>query len=359
MSDRISTGYFPPADDDGGWRFATSDEAVREMAGLNPDVLELLAREQEWQYGGDSWALSIVRHGTLAAEFRTFNVIDGTRFDVWSTTKSFTSLAFGILFDDLGVGSRITLDSPAYDYIPAGFPLTDSRKTEITIGHLLSMTAGFVGGARGISFGTPTRLGEGLFEYALGRVTNRYGFDAGRLTADPGTSWEYSDPGYAHLSLIFSHVAGQELDTFLNERLFQPIGIPPVSWTRSGGGALVGPHTVPHTGLVLSARELARCGYLLLHGGAWNGNQIIGENWISKATRPSQSLNPHYGLGMWVNTAGTLWPSLPTDAFAMMGYRGNRCWVIPSLDLVVARAACGPPIIDDHYFPGRILDALI
>lgn len=354
-----SSRHFPLPEDEGGWRCAASDEEVRDLAGLDPEVLRLAALEQEWEYGGHSWSISVIHNGYLAVEFRTFNILDSARFDVWSATKSFTALAFGILFSDAAHAGKISLDSPAYDLIPEGYPLTDERKKDIRVGHFLSMTSGFVGGIRGAAFGTPTRTGEGLFEFALGRIPNRYGFDASRLIADPGTQWEYSDPGYAHLSLIFSHVAGQEIDTFMNERFFGPIGVPPVSWSRSGGGKNLGPHTVPHTGLVLSSREFARCGYLLLNDGVWNGKRLVSHEWIETSTHPSQTFNPQYGYGMWVNTTGTLWPDVPSDAFAMMGYRGSRCWVVPSLDLVVARTGSGPAIIDDRYFPQRVIDALI
>ncbi len=43
----------------------------------------------------------------------------------------------------------------------------------------------------------------------------------------------------------------------------------------------------------------------------------------------------------------------------MMGYRGNRCWVVPSLNLVVARTGSGPKILDDSYFPVKLLDAVL
>jgi CubicO group peptidase (beta-lactamase class C family) len=138
-----------------------------------------------------------------------------------------------------------------------------------------------------------------------------------------------------------------------------PIGVPAVSWSRSGGGQWIGPHTIAHIGLVLSSRELARCGYLLLRQGAWNGHQIVSRDWIERATRPSQPLNPKYGYGFWVNSSGRLWTELPTDAFAMMGFRGNRCWVVPSLDLVVARTGSGPQMMDDMYFPSKVLEAVL
>jgi hypothetical protein len=60
------------------------------------------------------------------------------------------------------------------------------------------------------------------------------------------------------------------------------------------------------------------------------------------ATQSSQPHNPAYGYTWWVNTQGTQWPALPRDAFALMGYRSNKCCIIPSLDLVVARVGSGP-----------------
>jgi len=358
-----SDTYFPPAEVEGGWRYAQSPEEVRDRAHLDPEKLLLGQREFEWHWGGHAWSMAVIRHGVLAAEFGSYNVLDGSRFDLWSATKSFTSIAFGILLADQAqreTGTNpLALDSRAYELIPEGYPLTDDRKALITVRQLLTMTGGFVGSVRGTAPGTPTALGDGLFEHALGFRTNRHGVDVSRLLADPGTTWEYSDSGFSHLSLVFAHVAGKEIDVFLNERMFQPIGIPPVSWTRSGGGNLIGPHTVPHTGLVLSARELARCGYLLLHGGSWEGSELISSKWLDLATQPSQEFNPHYGYAFWVNSAGTLWTDAPRDAFALMGFQGSRCWVVPSLDLVIARVGSGPPIIHDHFFPRRILDAVI
>ena len=352
-----SESYFPPPDAEGGWRLAVSDDEAREQAHLDPQVLALIAREQEWHYGGDTWCMTIIRNGFLV-DFRTFDAMDSSRFDVWSVTKSFTSLAFGIALDDPDYAGRLDLNSKVYEFIPEGYPLTDARKANVTVGQLLSMTGGF-SGHHHLTAGTPTRLGEGVFEHVLGKVTNRYGYDASQLIAEPGTCWEYSDPGFAHLSLVFAHATGSELDTFLNQRLFGRIGVPAPSWIRSGGGKLIGPHVIAHCGLVLSSRELARCGYLLLRGGMWDGHRIVSNEWLTLATRASQSLNPRYGLGFWVNGTGTLWAELPGDAFAMMGHRGNRCWVVPSLDLVVARTGSGPKVMDDRYFPSKVLDALL
>jgi len=180
-----------------------------------------------------------------------------------------------------------------------------------------------------------------------------------KLLAEPGLRWDYSDPAIAHLSLIFAHVMGCEMSEYMRERVFDPIGIESLSWDVQGGSGFIGPHTNAHTGVGVSARELARFGYLALHHGVWNGQQIIPRWWMDLVTKSSQDLNPNYGYTWWVNTKGTQWPGLPRDAFALSGYRSNRCYVIPSLDLVVARVGSGPPAWNERGLIGGIVDTIV
>jgi CubicO group peptidase (beta-lactamase class C family) len=313
---------------------------------MDPDQLELVRQRQEFLYGGESWGIVIIRHGYLVREYYTFNVLIPTRFDIWSCTKTFTGTAWGLLLEDSRQGrlsrdQRVRLDSPAYDHIPEGHPLTDPRKARIRIGHLLTMTSGILGEQRGI-IGLPTATGHGPFEHVLGRSPNRFGRWVDKLVADPGTHWDYSDPAFAHLSLAFAHVTDREMSEYLKERVLEPIGIEGLSWDVQGGSGFIGPHTNAHTRIHISARELARFGYLALRGGKWNGEQLIPKWWLDLATKPSQDHNPAYGYTWWVNAAGLLWPDVPRDAFALEGYRANVCWIVPSLDLVVARVGSGP-----------------
>lgn len=354
---------YPPPESQGGWRCIREPEAVRALAGMDSEKLDLVRQRQEFLYGGDSWAVVIIRHGYLVREFYTFNVLIPTRFDIWSGTKSFTGTAWGILLEDsrqarLPNDQRVDLDSPAYSFIPEGYPLTDPRKEHITIRHLLTMTSGIPGERMGV-IGIPTATGYGPFEHALGRCPNRHGRWVDKLATEPGTCWDYSDPAFAHLSLIFSNVMGQEMSEYLEERVFDPIGIENLSWDVQGGSGAIGPHTNAHTGIHVSARELARFGYLALHRGMWNGQQLIPKWWMDLATQTSQGLNPGYGCTWWVNTKGACWPGLPRDASALMGYRSNKCYVIPSLDLVVARVGSGPSTWDEQGLIGGIVEAIV
>ncbi|MGH2381856.1 MAG: serine hydrolase domain-containing protein, partial [Candidatus Limnocylindria bacterium] len=242
--------------------------------------------------------------------------------------------------------------------IPEGHPLSDPRKEAITAEHLLTMTSGIPGENAGV-VGMPMATHLGSFEHALGFAPNRYGRWAKTLAGDPGSVWDYSDPAVAHLGLLFAQVAGRELADFFRERVGDPIGLESLAWDVQGGGGFLGPHTNAHTGVHLSARELVRFGYLLLRGGRWGARQLLQRWWIELATRTSQDLRPVYGYLWWVNSTGRQWPGLPTDAFAASGYRSNRCYVIPSLDLVVARVGSGPPTWDEPELIEGVVGAVV
>jgi CubicO group peptidase (beta-lactamase class C family) len=354
--------YFPPAESVGGWRRCKNDKEVRALAGMDPHKLDLVGRENSVLYSGP-WALLVVRHGYIAGEWMGVPAMPQTTFDVWSCTKSATGIAYGLLIDDsrnhrLPHDAQIDLDSLAYSHIREGHPLTDPGKGKIKLRHLLSMTSGIPGKDHGMQ-GIAVRPGGGEYEFALGKEADRFGNSAARLYAPPGEAWEYSDTAFAHLSLIFFHVAGREISDFMKTRVFQPIGIESSGWDQQGAGGNLGPHTNAHSGLRLSARDFARLGYLLLRGGVWNDRQVVPKWWIDLATKKSQEINPEYGYTFWVNPTGQLWPHGPKDAYAFMGYATNRCYVVPSLDLVVVRLGYGPQPIGPVETPlTSIVDAV-
>jgi len=294
----------------------------------------------------------VVRHGRLVREFHSFNVGNAMRFDIWSGTKSFTATAWMLALGEL---QDVTLDTPAYSLLP-DVELSDPRKAQITLRHLLTMTSGIAGEASGIA-GMPTATDAGIFEFALGQGPNRFGERVDTLVAEPGTRWDYSDPGYAHLSMCFRAAVGREIADYMQERVFAKLGMV-AAWDPQGGAGFRGPHSNAHTGLHLSARDLARFGLLIVSGGRWNDEPIIPEATVAEMTTVSQELNRAYGLGWWSNSEGAYAPGLPRDLVALSGFRFNRCYAIPSLDLVVARVGTGPVIPDEHRLVRGVVEAI-
>jgi CubicO group peptidase (beta-lactamase class C family) len=56
----------------------------------------------------------------------------------------------------------------------------------------------------------------------------------------------------------------------------------------------------------LSARDMARFGYLFLRGGMWNGTQVIPREWIAETTRSYSDAGNGQGYGYlwWVDGFG-------------------------------------------------------
>jgi CubicO group peptidase (beta-lactamase class C family) len=104
-------------------------------------------------------------------------------------------------------------------------------------------------------------------------------------------------------------------------------------------------------GFATTPRDLARFGLLVLAKGAWDGRDLLHNSaYFEQMLRPSQDLNPSYGLLWWLNgqarvqrpadtqaRPGTLTPSAPRDLVAAQGAQDRKCYVVPSLGLVVTR----------------------
>ena len=221
--------YYPPPESEGGWRFLTSNDDVRKLAGMDAHKIEQLFELQSFLFGNHSSSIVIIRHGYLVREYYTFMGLIPSRFDIWSCTKSFTGTAWGLLLDQslqglLPEGQNVDLESSAYSFLPEGYPLSDPHKEEITIRHLLTMTSGIPGESMGL-YGVPTTTDNGPFEHALGYCKNRYGKWANKLAAKPGLKWDYSDPAMTHLSLIFANIMGKNIHDYMSESIINLIGI--------------------------------------------------------------------------------------------------------------------------------------
>ena len=354
--------HFPLPESEGGWRFLDKEIDKSAASNINYEQLNQAIEEYKLFFDNVASGVIVIKDGLLVKEYYSFMTLPGSRFDVWSCTKSFAGIAWGLLLEESKNGTlpnniQVNLDSFAYSFLPESFKITDKRKEKITIGHLLSMTSG-IPGENQLVFGIPPRDNNGPFEHALGYQVNRYGYKTDKLVSEPGTIWDYSDPAIAHLSILFKIIMRREIHEYMQDIVFSRIGIENASWDVHGGGPFIGPHTSAHVGLHISARELARFGYLMMQNGKWGDDQIIPSIWVDKATKPSQTLNPEYGFTFWVNTHETRWPGLPKDMFSLEGYNSNRCYVIPSKELVVVRVGSGPNQWNEQLFVRQILKAI-
>src|SRR5438034_4139123 len=153
-ADATRSTYFPPPEYQGGWRTllpesgqpnAEQKAKIRQLTGCDWDKLE-----EAWQHNATApgaTGLIVIRKGYVVAEW--YRDCDRTNtFNIYSSSKSYTSTAFGLILDDFGNGplpngKKLTLDTKICnaEWIPESLPLSDPRKSEITVRNLLNMAA--------------------------------------------------------------------------------------------------------------------------------------------------------------------------------------------------------------------------
>lgn len=330
--------YFPPTEEKGGWRTllpesgepdAAQKTKIRETAGMDWDKLTEAWKHNAAAEGGTG--LLVIRKGHVVGEWYRGGD-QKTVYNIYSSSKAYTSTAFGLILDDFGNDllpskKKLTLDTKVCnaDWIPESLPLSDSRKSEITVRHLLNMISG-VGGE-------PVPMNQ-PFESSLGHVENS---PFAKLKGDPGTVFNYSNAGLAHLVLLFQHAQGEDLFPFMKRKLFDPIGMQRVEWLKIGGDGGIGPFNQGYSGVHTNPREHARFCYLALHKGDWDGKRIVPASYYDFAWTPSKVKND-YG-GQWWTMPGV--KEAPADLVITRGKDFNNGWVIPSLDLVFVRLGNG------------------
>jgi CubicO group peptidase (beta-lactamase class C family) len=330
--------YFPPPEAKGGWRSllpeagdpdAAQKARIREVAGVDWDKLEQAWRHNESAAGATG--LLVIRKGHVVGEWYK-NADRRADFNIYSSSKSYTSTAFGLILADFGngplpSGKTLTLDAKVCDkeWIPESLPLADPRKSEITVRNLLNMTSGV--GGEPVPKVKP-------FETALGHFD---GSPFAKLKGDPGAVFNYSNAGVAHLDLLFWHAQGEDLFPFLARRLFDKIGMTQMRWMTIGGDGAIGPFSQGYSGIYTNPREHARFCYLALHRGEWAGKRVVPESYYDFAWSGSK-VKPDYGAQWWVypHTEGA-----PKDMVMTLGRDHNDGFVVPSLDLVFVRLGDG------------------
>jgi CubicO group peptidase (beta-lactamase class C family) len=140
-------------------------------------------------------------------------VTPDTVFRIASMTKSFTAVAILKLRDD----GKLSLDDPASKYVPElanlPYPTTDSQT--ITIRDLLTHSEGF-----------PEDNPWGDRQLAQSDATMRNWLRTGiPFSTSPGTTFEYSNYGFALLGQIVQKASGRPYADYVRDNVLRPLGM--------------------------------------------------------------------------------------------------------------------------------------
>lgn len=341
--------YFPQPDSKGGWRRAATADEVRELAGL--DLQQMNAAFEKHSASTKNGGLLVVRHGWLAFERYFGHGCREATPNLGSCGKPFTSIAVGILMAEHPELFSEGLDQKVFTplYLPAEvFPLTDPVKSQIKLGQLLAFSAGIRGNSPGSVRGRAVVLNppgpdgwQAMVDaVAAGKrdiVVDGRNTSTATLWCEPGEGFSYASSSIHLGSMIVRHISGMELEEFVRTRLAEPMGWGPFTYGYKHAKEVT--HTPGGGGIAVRATDMLRFGYLLLHQGQWNDEQVVPADYVRHCSQQSP-YNPHspYSLQFDVNSDGHA-PGLPRDTFWKTGSGGHVLYVVPSLDLVVWRFA--------------------
>ena len=221
------------------------------------DVDKLVAKTLA-DTGVPSAEIAVVRNGQLVMNKAYGKANEGLPasadlpYQIASNSKQFTAMALILLRDE----GKLSLDDTVAKYIPG---ITDGDK--ITIRQLLSHTSG-------LQDFWPQ---DYMFSDMTVPTTPQHIVDKWAkkpLDFEPGTRWQYSNTGYVVAGMIAEKVSGESLLSYLNRKVFTPLGMHPINQDDTNTAAFpagyhryaLGPVRVaapPGTGWLYAAGELS------------------------------------------------------------------------------------------------------
>jgi CubicO group peptidase (beta-lactamase class C family) len=374
------TGYFPERGE--AWerrspeQVGLSADAVREAisfalaheSAASRDLLEThrrtFGREPQgeavgpFKERGDPTGM-IVRNGYIVAEWGDPHRVDVT----FSVTKSFITTVVGLAYDRRMIaavsdpvhrsmapvvalvgapGGRPVADVPraseppgpgvAYDAFEVLEPFDSEHARRITWDHLLRQTSDW----EGTLWGKPDWADRPRGDVEEWRARPRH---------EPGDVYMYNDVRVNLLALAALNVWRRPLPQVLREHIMEPIGASDTwrwygydnSWVVLDGQLVQSVSGGAHWGggMWISARDMARFGYLTLRNGRWRDRQLLSEEWIRLARTAGAAQETYGFMNFFPNTGRRLLPSAPEEAFFHLGAGNNVIYVDPVHDLVI------------------------
>jgi CubicO group peptidase (beta-lactamase class C family) len=254
-------------------------------------------------------------------------------FWIASQSKSITATALMMLVDE----GKVKLDDPVARYLPEfrdvwlaaerdkDHILLKRPRHPITVREILSHTSGLP-------------FMSALEVPTLDRLPLRVAAGSYAMTPlqyEPGTKYQYSNAGINTAGRIIEVVSGMPYETFLDTRLFGPLGMKDTTFWPSGGqlarlakaykpgkgntgleamtiSQLTYPlddrnrQPMPAGGLFSTAADLARFCQMVMNGGVFQGKRLLSESAVKEMTKrqTGAGIKESYGLA-WATGGGS------------------------------------------------------
>lgn len=277
--------------------------------------------------GRNTLAIVVLHEGELVAERYADGITPATPLHGWSMTKSLAATLAGAMVHR----GEITLDTQA---ITDAEVLEDSpQKGEITLEHLLRMTAGLQLDERNDGMDPNSQMLFTQSDMAAWAARQP-------VVHEPGEHWQYM----SGQTVLATRAMQDALPGGLAEdlaavraRVFEPLTMFSAVFETDESGTLQG-----SSYMYASAQDWARMAQLYLDDGvAPDGTRVFGPDFDEivathtvGGTRQGAAGDRDYGLGFWLGH-----PSVEalSGTVYMGGFQGQRAFIVPDADLVVVR----------------------
>ena len=312
-----------------------------EAEGIDPSMLNQLYRHLTTLPEVDIHHIMVLRHDKVISEMHAAPYQAEHLHTLYSASKTVTALAVGLAIDDglLMVDDKVS--KFLRDKMPAKLtPALDS----LTVRNLLMMASG--------------RLEDlDIFMGEDDWLTTWFQGDFHGV----GQKFHYDSMCTHALAAIVSRLTGKSMLEYVRERIFVPLHITEADWELA-------PDSVEAAGwgLRLQTESEAKLGLLMLHGGEWNGKQLVSKRWIHDMTQRLISTSEktesklsfkqkvakffrrlwhtirswftgyntdHYYLGYGYQTKAIQHPR--AECYFAAGYGGQLIYVMEKMDLVI------------------------
>ncbi|HWA71920.1 MAG TPA: serine hydrolase [Polyangiaceae bacterium] len=244
-----------------------------------------------------------------------------TELPGFSMSKTYAAALIGRALSD---GLLSSLEQPVTAYVPE---LVGKRRyREVTLEHLLRMTSGI--DFEEESLATPT------FYYTTDLRDLMYAYD---VTRPPGKSYLYGSVNVQLLwDVLHRRLRGETVAHYFERGLWQPLGAEsPASWSLDSADSGVEKF---FGGFNATARDHARLGLLFLHGGSFNGQQILSRAWVERALSPDPIAGLVHTADGCVRRGKYQWFLTRNGrAYFAKGYHGQYVFVVPDRHWVFVR----------------------
>jgi len=296
------------------WEYVEKD--ALQAYGWSPELLEKTTsfiRDES-----NTTGLVVVDRGRVVYQFGDIEELSY----VASVRKSILAMLYGYWVENGTIDLETTLSDLGFDDIGGLLPV----EKQATIHHLITARSGV--------YHPASYSGDDL-DQAPPRGSQK-----------PGTYMLYSNWDFNAAGAAFEHLTKRDIFDELQAQLAIPLQFE--DWDRTiqqkAGDLTISKYAAYP--IVVSTRDMARMGYLMLHEGNWNGRQVISKNWarrITSVVTPVEEMNPldrrdgYFGYGyMWWVWDGPKAIGPFAGAYTARGAVGQWITVFPSLNLVLA-----------------------